>query len=214
MHRKHGFAMAIDEIQQCAAQLERRGHQAKHKLALPHPIHRHVDVVARASGVQPPRHVLSSGTARFNDQALDVEEEIFIRAVVLDTPDIVERNRVERVANRPAVRFGNNALLDQHHQMGVVDRHHRREEKLFGVFEVFVQDAADVFRREAHVTAVYLASEASDVTATDAQRLITEHAPQAHQKPRRFVEATASHCRLRSPERAARTFLFSGRSGS
>src|SRR5262249_46764903 len=38
----------------------------------------------------------------------------------------------------------------QHHQVGIVDRHHRREQEGFGVFEVFVEDVGDVLRGKPH----------------------------------------------------------------
>ena len=50
---------------------------------------------------------------------------------------------------------GNDALLGQHHEVRVVDRHQRRQQQLLGVFEVFVEDVRDVFGRELHLLAVY-----------------------------------------------------------
>ena len=48
-------------------------------LPLLHPVHRHVDVVARARGVQPAGGLFA---AAFDDQTLDEEEEILAGAVV------------------------------------------------------------------------------------------------------------------------------------
>ncbi len=45
---------------------------------------------------------------------------------------------------------GDDALLRQHDQMGVVNGHQRRQQQLLGIFEVVVEDAADVFRRKSH----------------------------------------------------------------
>ena len=57
---------------------------AEDELALPHPVHRHVDVVAAAGGVQPAGDLLA---AAVDQQALDVEEEILVGAVVGDVRD-------------------------------------------------------------------------------------------------------------------------------
>jgi len=53
--------MAIDELQQRAAEREGRREQSEDELALPHPIHRHVDVVARPRRVQPAGGLLAAG---------------------------------------------------------------------------------------------------------------------------------------------------------
>src|SRR5207302_1441543 len=42
--------------------------------------------------------------------------------------------------------------IREHHQVRVVDRHQRRQEKLFGVFEVLVEYVGDVLRGERHDT--------------------------------------------------------------
>ena len=73
-----------------------RGDQVEHALALPHPVHRHVDVVAASRRVQPSGDVLA---ARFDDQSIDVEEEILVGAVVDDLPHLVLAHAVERHAN-------------------------------------------------------------------------------------------------------------------
>ena len=85
-----------------------------------------------------------------NDKPLDVEEEVFVRAVVPDAPDIVEGDGVERGADRPGVRARHDALLREHHEVGVVNPHERREELRLGVLEVLVEDACDVLGIELH----------------------------------------------------------------
>ena len=47
-----------------------------------------------------------------------------------------------------SVAGGDDALLRQHDEVGVVDGHQRRQQQLLGVLEVVVEDVADVFRRE------------------------------------------------------------------
>ena len=44
--------------------------------------------------------------------------------------------------------------VGEHHQVGVVDRHQRRQEQRLGVLEVLVEDVGDVFGSEAHVRRV------------------------------------------------------------
>ena len=73
------LAVPIGKIEQRAAQIEGRGGEAEHELALPHPVHRHVDVVAAARRVEPSGGILAAG---LRNQTLDVEEEIFVGAVV------------------------------------------------------------------------------------------------------------------------------------
>ena len=144
--------MPIGEIEQRAPQVERRREQAEDELALPHPVHRHVDVVAAARRVQTARHVVA---ARGDDEAFDVEEQILVRAVVRDLPHVVLRDRVERGANRVGVGRRDDAAIGQHHQVCVVNRHQRREKQRLGVFEVLVEDVGDVFGGEAHRWEVY-----------------------------------------------------------
>ena len=139
--------MTLGDIEQRSAQRERRGEQPEHEFTLPHAIHRHVDVVARARRVQPPRHVVAADR---DDEALDVEEQVLVGAVVGDRADFVLRDAVERRAQRMRVGAGDDALRVEHDQVRVVNRHQRREQELLGVFEVLVQDVGDIFRRESH----------------------------------------------------------------
>ena len=74
-----GVLVAVGQHQQRLAQVERRRRHRRDELALPHPVHRHVDVVAAARGVQAAGDVF---VARLLDQALDVEEQVFVGAVV------------------------------------------------------------------------------------------------------------------------------------
>ena len=100
---KDGLAVPVGEIDQGRAQLEHTRRQQRHELALPHPIHRHVDVVAAARGVQPAGDVLAAGVA---EQPLDEEEQVLARAVVRDTADRVERDAVESVLQEHERRRG------------------------------------------------------------------------------------------------------------
>ena len=59
-------------------------------------------------------------------QPLDVEEQIFAGAVVGRAADRVERDAVERGAQRARIGRGDDALLGQHHQVRVVNGHQRR----------------------------------------------------------------------------------------
>ena len=116
-------------------------------LPLQHAVHRHRQVVAAARGMQPAGDVLAAGLV---DQPLDVEEQILVGAVVAHRAHLIEGDAVERVAERARVRAGNDALLGQHHEVRVVDRHQRRQQQLLRVLEIFVENVRDVFRRELH----------------------------------------------------------------
>ncbi len=60
MGGEDGLQVAAREIEQHMAQPQRRFQHRQNQLPLLHPIHRHVDVVAGARGVQPPGDVLSA----------------------------------------------------------------------------------------------------------------------------------------------------------
>ena len=137
--------MAAGEIEQRAAQIEARRQQRQNQLPLPHPVHRHVDVVAAARRVQPPGDVLS---ARGDDQALDVEKQILAAAVERRAADLVLRHAVERHAERVRVSGGDDVRRGEHHQVGVVDLHQRREEERLRVLEVLVEHVLDVLGSE------------------------------------------------------------------
>ena len=135
MHGEHGLAMTAREVEQRAPQLEAGGHQSEDELPLPHPVHRHVDVVrgfARCAGVPP-----TSSPHACDDEPLDVKEQILAGAVVGDAADVGlgDANRVRRAA-RCASAGETMSLSRQHDEMGVVNRHQRREEQLLRVFEV------------------------------------------------------------------------------
>ena len=131
------------------AQIERRAGEREDELALPHPVHRHVDVVAAARRVEPAGGVLA---ARLDDQALDVKEQILAGAVVRAPPQIVVlRHGVERRrGSRGRPRAETMPLRGEHHQVRVVDRHQRREEQRLRVLEVLVEHVGDVLGREGH----------------------------------------------------------------
>ena len=80
VHGEDRLAVTIDEVQQRTAQVEAGGRQAENELPLPHPVHRHVDVVPAARSMQPAGGILA---ACCDDQSLEVEEQIFVGAVVL-----------------------------------------------------------------------------------------------------------------------------------
>ena len=62
VHREHRVPVRVDQFEQRAPQLEARGQKPEDELALPHPVHRHVDVVAAARGVQPAGDVFDACT--------------------------------------------------------------------------------------------------------------------------------------------------------
>ena len=93
------------------------------------------------------RHVL---VARALDQALDVEEEILVGAVIEHGADRVERDAIEGDPERARVGGRQDASFGQHHEVGVVDRHERCQQQLLGVFKIFVEHVGDVLGRELH----------------------------------------------------------------
>ena len=119
------------------------------QLPLRHPVHRHVDVVARARGVQASRGIV---TAAADNQPFEVEKQIFVGAVVLDLAHVVDVDAVERPADRRRFLLADDALVREHDEVRVVDRHQRLEKLRLGVFEVFVEDDANVVGREFHAT--------------------------------------------------------------
>jgi len=122
------------------------GQQHEHQLPLPHPVHRHVDVVAAARGVQAPGCVLA---ARADDQSFDVKEEIFAAAVERRAADVVLRDAVQRGAQRVRIGGGDDLRGRQHHEVGVVNLHQRRKEERLRVLEIVIEDVLHILRREA-----------------------------------------------------------------
>jgi hypothetical protein len=127
---------AVGEVQQRPAQREGRGGQAEDQLPLPHPVHRHVDVVARARRVQAARHVVAAG---LDHQALDVEEQVLVGAVVGDLPNRVLRHAVQGIAQGAGFAGGDDSLRVSITRWRVVNRHQRRQQELLRVLEVLVQ---------------------------------------------------------------------------
>ena len=108
------------------------------------------------------RRPATSSPQRLVDQPLDVEEQVLVGAVVEHLAD-AGRARCRRAPSRSARASSarDDALLGQHHQVRVVDRHQRRQQQLLGVLEVLVEDVGDVFGGELHLLAVYCAGSAS-----------------------------------------------------
>ncbi len=96
-----GVAVLTGEIEQRRTQPRDAFEHAEDHLALLHPVHRHVDVVPGPRGVQPPGALLA---APLHDEALDVEEQVLARAVVLRALDVGDRHRPERVPYRARIR--------------------------------------------------------------------------------------------------------------
>ena len=63
---------------------------------------------------------------------------------------VVDGDRIERVSKRVRVRRLDDAAVGEHHQMGVVNGHQRRQEQRLRVLEVLVEDLRHVLRIEPH----------------------------------------------------------------
>ena len=137
---------ARGDAAQRRAQRQRGVEQVEDEAALPHAVHRHVDVVAAAGGVQPPGHVAGA----LGDQPLDEEEQILAGSVVRRAANRVAAHRGEGVADAARRRPRDDVLLGEHHQVGAMDRQQRLEEQRLGVLEVLVEDGVDVFGGEGH----------------------------------------------------------------
>ncbi len=98
--------------------------------------------------MQPRGHVRAAGR---RDQSIHVKEEILTRARISGRANFREVDAAQRVAQPPSVLPRHDAALREHHEMPLVQRHHRLEEQRLGVFEVLVEDGADVIRRKGHV---------------------------------------------------------------
>ena len=147
VRREDVLAMTLRQIQQDAPQRQHALDHRQHQLTLLHPVHRHVDVVAGARGVEAARHVLAAAR---DDQPVDVEKEVLVRSVVSDAADRVHVDRVHRRTNRVPLRARHDPLLHQHHKMRVMDRHQGGEELRLRVLEVLVEHERDVVGGEGH----------------------------------------------------------------
>jgi hypothetical protein len=149
VHREDSLAMPLGQVDQGPPQRDRALDQAEDAVALAHPVQRHVDVVAAARRVEAAGDV---GAAGLLDDALGVEKQILVGAVVDDRADVVFVDGVERRPDGVRIVARDDALVGEHHQVRVMHRDHRREQELLGVFEVVVEDVPDIFRRESHKT--------------------------------------------------------------
>ena len=150
---EHVLAVRVREIDQHLPEPVRARDELEDHAPLLHAVHRHVDVVARARGMEAARGVFSAG---LDDQAFDVEEEILAAAVVPGLFHGRDIDAAERVANDARVGPRHDLLVREHHQMGVMDRQERREELRLRILEVLVEDAGHVFGIEAHVERAYV----------------------------------------------------------
>ena len=144
---KHRLAVLRGEIDERLAEGQRGAGEHGDELALPHPVHRHVDVVAAAGDPEPARHVVA---APHDEQTVDVEEQVFARMVVRRALDISKRDGIERVAQGARIGRADDVLLAQHHQVRVMDGDQRREKQSLRVLEVLAQHPRDVFGIESH----------------------------------------------------------------
>ena len=110
-------------------------------------------VLARQLGGRPGEHAAAQrggGVVGLADQvAAQARGGLRGRPVEL-LADLVERDAVERVAKRARIGRADDARLRQHHQVGVIDGHQRREQQSLGVFEIFVQYVGDVLGGKLH----------------------------------------------------------------
>ena len=150
---EHGLAVPLRDVDHRGPQGVGRLEQVQDPRPLPDPVHRHVDVVAAAGGVQAPRHLVA---ARLDDEVFDVEEEVLARLVELHATHVGFRDAVQGVSQGGRVGGRDDALLGEHHQVRVVDRQQRREEQRLRVLEVLVEDVSDVFGRELHGSGEYI----------------------------------------------------------
>ena len=134
------------QIDEARTQRERGVDQLEHELALTHPVHRHVDVVPAAGRVQPAGHVIA---ARSDQQPFDVEEEVFVRPVVVGGTDLFDRE-LSSASRRRCASARRACPLRKHDEMRAVDRQQRREEQRLRVLEILGQDVVDVFGRKRH----------------------------------------------------------------
>ena len=147
VHRHHGVAMLLGDVEQAVPQRQHTLMKCQDELPLPHPVHRHVDVVAAPRGVQAPGDIVA---ARGDEQSLHVEKQVLVAAVVGDLPDLVHVDAVEGQPELVGVCRPDDRPVRQHHQVRVVNRHQRRDKQPLGVLEVLVENVLDVFRREPH----------------------------------------------------------------
>ncbi len=147
MRGEHVLPVRVREIDQDFPQGVRAVDERENHLALLHAVHRHVDVVAGARGVQAAGRFLA---ARLPYQPVDEEEQIFAGAVVADVAHVVQQDAVERGPDRVRVARRDDRPLREHHQVRIMNAHQRREEVRLGVLEVLVEDAGDVFGGKGH----------------------------------------------------------------
>ncbi|MEI9973238.1 MAG: hypothetical protein WDO73_15045 [Ignavibacteriota bacterium] len=101
-----GVAMAPREVEQNGAEFQAGMEDFQDGFALAHAIHRHVDVVAAAGGVESPGGDLSAAPG---DELRYLVEEILAAAIEGCLADCLLRHRIERVANGVGIFRGDDA---------------------------------------------------------------------------------------------------------
>jgi hypothetical protein len=109
-----------------------------------------VPVIAHAPSVQPAGEVFP---AALDDQPLDVEEQVLVRAVVRRPPHFFKRDLLEGVPDRAGIGRRQDRPLGEHHEMRMMNRHQRREKLRPGVLESFLEAARHVIGGKLHETA-------------------------------------------------------------
>src|SRR5439155_6308626 len=88
--------------------------------------------------------------ARFDKQSIDVEEEVLAAAVKPRAADIRGGDRIEAGAKGAGVGRRDDGAIGKHDEVRVMNREQRREEQLFGVLEILIEDVLDVFGCKRH----------------------------------------------------------------
>jgi len=126
---------------------EARAQHGQHAPPLPHPVHRHVDVVAAAGRVE----AAGDGVAAaFDEQAIDIEEQVLARTVELRPAGVLDVDGVQAVAQGAGILAGHDAPVREHHEMGRAGSPATGREQRLGVVEVLAKDAVDVLGCKGH----------------------------------------------------------------
>ena len=194
----------IRHVYQCLPQLDHGLGERQNPLAEQHPVHRHVDVVAAARGMEPAGDVRPAGLGQ---KTVYIEEEILAGSVVARAFERVTIDGAERLPNRARVVGPHDAPFGQHREVGVVNRHQRLDEQRLRIFEVFAEHEPKVFEGEGHRASRKYAPHPcmSSAIGRNCRTLfwtwrpvrLPGAPPGAHRNPRRFWGASARSSHLR-----------------
>src|SRR6266576_777345 len=124
--------MTLDSVEHFTAEIQRGANKDECIFSQAHPVDGDINVVATAGRVQPASDVFTAGGG---NKAFDVEEQVFAPTVVTAGAKAVSIQAVESNQQRKCFDPRDDALLGEHHGVGIIHFDHVIEEEPLGIFK-------------------------------------------------------------------------------